>query len=76
MQTRTQSLIEVGTSYAIGFISSVILQLIVYPLFGIEVNLSQNLGLAVIFYAVAIVRGFGLRRFFNWLWESERNVAS
>lgn len=56
-------------SYVIGFVSSVVLQLIVYPWFGLEVNLMQNIGLAVIFYSVAITRGYCLRRLFNWLWR-------
>lgn len=66
-QTRRQSLIETLAGVAIGFAVSVLASLVIYPLFGHAFSLSQNVGITVVFTVLSIVRGYGVRRFFNWL---------
>ena len=69
-QTRRQSLIETVVGTAAGFVFSILLSIVVYPLFGHSFTLAQNAGITVIFTIASIARGYGVRRFFNWLWRA------
>lgn len=66
-QKRRHSLLETALSTAIGYVVAVVTQIAVFPLFGIDIELHQNLGIGAIFTAVSLVRGYGVRRLFNWL---------
>lgn len=70
IQTRRQSLIETVVGVAIGFALSMLASVIVYPLFGHSFTLAQNAGITVVFTVLSIARGYGVRRFFNWLWRA------
>lgn len=70
MQTRRQSLIETVVGVAIGFMLSMAASVVVYPMFGHGFTLAQNAGITVIFTVLSIARGYGVRRFFNWLWRT------
>lgn len=70
MQSRRQSLIETVAGVVIGFIVSMILSYIVYPAHGHTFTLAQNASITVIFTVASILRGYGVRRFFNWLWRT------
>ena len=64
------SLVESLTNVVIGYAVAVLTQLIVFPLFGLEVSLTQNLGIGLIFTGVSIARSYAIRRIFNgspWL---------
>ena len=69
MQTRRQSLIETIAGVAIGFAVSMVLSMIVYPLHGHRFTLTQNASITVIFTVASILRGYGVRRLFNWIWR-------
>ena len=49
MQSRKYSFIGVMTNYKTGYIKSVLIQLLVYPLFDIHVSLIDKFWLAAIF---------------------------
>lgn len=66
MQTRKQSLFETVLNTAIGYVISLAAQLAIFPLFGIRVPFHSNLAIGAAFTVVSIVRGFYVRRFFNW----------
>lgn len=66
-QTRRMSIIETVTGVAIGFAVSMAASLVVYPWFGHAFSLAQNAGITVIFTVLSIVRGYCVRRAFNWL---------
>jgi len=72
MQTKTQSLIETCINTAIGYLISLLAQLAIFPLFGIHVPLHSNLMIGAAFTVVSIVRGFFIRRFFNWLHSTRK----
>ena len=59
------SLVEAVTSAIIGYLVSVMTQFAVFPLFGLAVGVIQNLGMAVIFTAVSVLRAYALRRVFE-----------
>jgi hypothetical protein len=69
MQTRRQSLIETLAGVAIGYVVALLSQLAIFPLFGLTVPLSDNLLIGAWFTAISIVRGYYVRRLFNW-WRS------
>lgn len=64
-QSRLGSLIETVFNTAIGFGVAIASQVLVFPLFGIHVPLSTNLGIGAWFTAISIARGYMLRRWFN-----------
>lgn len=65
-QTRKQSLIEQCVSTAVGYVVALLTQMTVFPLFGLEVALHENLVIGLIFTGVSILRGYAVRRFFNY----------
>ncbi|SOD16385.1 DUF7220 family protein [Nitrosomonas ureae] len=65
MQTRAQSLTESFANVTIGYFVALVAQMIVFPLYEIEVSVSQNIQIGLIFTAVSIARSYLLRRFFN-----------
>lgn len=64
-QTRKESLIESLINTVIGFLITLGLAPIIYPWFGHEFTFSQNLGITAIFTVTSIIRGYGVRRWFN-----------
>ncbi len=64
-QTRAQSGLETILTNIIGFSSSVALQVVLFPLYGIHINLAQNTFLSAIAYVIALPRTYLLRRLFN-----------
>ena len=64
-QTRLESLAEVCLNVAIGWIVALLTQLLVFPLFGINVTVGQQLSISVIFTTVSIIRSYIIRRWFN-----------
>ena len=67
MQSRRQSMIETAASVAIGYLVALASQLAIFPLFGIHATLSDNLLIGAWFTVISIVRGYYVRRFFNWM---------
>lgn len=65
MQNKKQSLIETIISTVIGLLVSLITQIVVFPLYGLEVSFNQNIQITIIFTIVSIARGYLIRRFFN-----------
>ncbi len=64
-QTKLQSLIESITHTIIGLGTSIIIQLILYPMLSIPVSFGQNIIITSVFFAVSIVRQYVIRRIFN-----------
>lgn len=67
MQSKKMSLIETLSSVAIGYIISLAAQMIIFPIFEIEVSLTDNLLIGLFFTVVSIIRGYYIRRLFNWI---------
>lgn len=64
-QTKRQSLKETVISTFIGLAVSLIAQIVVFPLYNLEVSFNQNIQITIIFTIVSIVRGYFVRRYFN-----------
>ena len=64
-QSRLMSLVEAGTNVVVGYVIAVVTQIVVFPIFGVETTLADNLGIGAIFTAVSLGRSYALRRLFN-----------
>ena len=66
---------ESVTNVAIGLGVALAAQLVIFPLVGVEAQLSQNIQLAVAFTAVSLTRSYLVRRIFNWSESLEEGAA-
>lgn len=64
-QTKLGSLIEACINTAIGFVISLLLAMIVYPMFGHSFTMAQNFWITVIFTVSSIARSYAVRRWAN-----------
>lgn len=65
MQSKKQSLIESCVNILIGYVVALLSQLAIFPLFGINVPISDNLLIGVYFTIISLFRSYFVRRFFN-----------
>jgi len=66
-QTRIMSLIEAVANVVVGYGVAVIAQILVFPAFGLQTTLIQNLKIGAAFTGISLVRSFILRRLFEAL---------
>lgn len=66
-QSRLMSLVESLANVLVGYGVAVITQMLMFPLFGLVVTVTENLLIGLIFTAVSIVRSYALRRGFKAL---------
>ena len=66
-QSRLMSLVEALANVTVGYAVAVLVQIAVFPLFGLSVTYGQNFSIGLVFTAVSIVRGYLLRRLFDAL---------
>lgn len=66
-QSQKKSLIESVIQTIIGLGTSILIQVILYPMMGIPVTFSQNIIITLVFFFVSIVRGYLVRRMFEKL---------
>ena len=64
-QSRRMSLIEAISNVAVGFGLAIATQMLVFPLFGLDASLEENLALGSIFTGISIARSYLLRRLFE-----------
>ena len=60
MRSLVESFIDVGS----GFILATVLQLLVFPFFGLYPSLTDSAGIAIIFTCISILRSWMWRLFF------------
>lgn len=72
-QRKRWSLFETIASTAIGFTVTFLAQFIIYPIFSIETSAGTNFALASFFTIVSILRGYFVRRLFNWIEHGRDN---
>ncbi|ANK79881.1 MAG: hypothetical protein TEF_03035 [Rhizobiales bacterium NRL2] len=66
-QSRAMSLVEAVANVAVGFGVAVVTQILIFPVFGLQTTLVQNLNMGAVFTVVSIARSFALRRLFEAL---------
>lgn len=64
-QSKKMSFYESLTNVTVGYVFAVASQLIIFPLFGIYLPLSDNLIMGLYFTVLSVIRSYALRRVFN-----------
>ena len=64
-QSRRMSLVEAVTNVVVGFAVALLTQIIVFPLFDLEVTLGENLAIGALFTIASLCRAYVLRRLFE-----------
>lgn len=65
-QTKKHSLLESIMNVAVGYGIAILSQIAIFPLFGIDIPLRDNLLIGLFFTVISIVRSYAIRRVFNW----------
>lgn len=65
MQSKKHSAVESAANIAVGYIVNVLAIALLFPLFGIQISLQQNLFIGVFFIFTSLARSYMLRRLFN-----------
>lgn len=66
-QSHTMSLVEAVANVVVGYGVAVVTQMLVFPVFGLQTTLAQNLKFGAVFTVVSILRSYVIRRVFNSL---------
>ena len=61
------SAVEASLNVLIGYLVSVLANILILPLFGYDVTVADSFAIGLAFTAVSLVRSYALRRWFNWL---------
>ena len=64
-QSRTMSLVEALANVVAGYGIAVVSQILIFPAFGVQMTVAQNVKLASAFTLISICRSFALRRIFE-----------
>lgn len=64
-QSRLMSLVESIANMIVGYGVAVVTQILIFPVFGLQTTLAQNLQMGAVFTIVSIARSFALRRAFE-----------
>lgn len=65
MQSQRQSLIEAIANVVVGYALAVLTQSVVFPWFGLQVSLGDNLAIGAMFVMISLLRSYTLRRLFE-----------
>ena len=68
MQSKRMSLVEALANLIVGYLGSVAIFHLVLPLFGIYPSVGQSFSVVFIFAVWGVVKSYGIRRFFNFLY--------
>ena len=64
-QSRLMSLVESVANVVVGYGVAVVTQILIFPVFGLQTTLGQNLAMGGVFTIVSLARSFLLRRLFE-----------
>jgi hypothetical protein len=59
------SLVEAVANVIVGYGVAVVTQILIFPIFGLQTTLGQNLAMGGVFTIVSLFRSFALRRLFE-----------
>ena len=64
-QPRLMSLVEAVANVIVGYGVAVVTQILIFPVFGLQTTLAQNLKMGAVFTIVSLGRSYALRRLFE-----------
>jgi hypothetical protein len=59
------SLVESSANVVVGYGLAVLTQILVFPIFGLQASVGENLLIGGVFTVISVIRSFALRRLFN-----------
>jgi hypothetical protein len=59
------SLVEAVANVVVGYGVAVVTQILIFPIFGLQTTLAQNLNMGAVFTIVSLGRSYALRRLFE-----------
>ena len=65
MQTKFQSLLESFINILIGYLTALLSQILIFPLFNSYVSIQDNLMIGLYFTIISLIRSYLIRRHFN-----------
>ena len=72
VQRKIYSFIEAWANVIIGAGVALLSQIVIFPLYEINITLSTNLWLMAWFTLISIIRSYCVRRMFNWVHTNTR----
>lgn len=75
-QSRMMSAVETATNIAVGFVISLISQVVIFHAYDVKLSLGDNVAITLWFTGISIIRSYALRRFFNSLHKENKNASS
>lgn len=76
MQSKLQSFTEAVAQTVIGYAIALAAQYVIFPIYGIHIQHTAHLQISAVFVGISLVRGYVLRRVFNWLHANFRGAAA
>lgn len=65
MQTKKHSLLESLVNISIGYLTALLSQFLIFPLFDINIPIQDNLLIGFYFTLISLIRSYLIRRYFN-----------
>ena len=65
MQSKLQSLIESFANILIGYLTALLSQVLIFPIFDINVSFQDNLLIGLYFTIISLIRSYLVWRYFN-----------
>ena len=65
MQSKLHSLLESITNILIGYVVAIISQVVIFPIYEINVSLETNVYIGLWFTLISLIRSYLVRRYFN-----------
>ena len=75
-QSRRMSLVEAVANVVVGYVIAVLTQMLVFPIFGLQVSLADNLAIGLAFTTISLARSYVLRRLFEALRSREAETVT
>lgn len=75
-QTKKHSMLESIANIAIGYGVALASQILIFPLYGIHIPLSDNIAIGIWFTVISLIRSYVLRRWFNRVTVKEKVTAN
>lgn len=69
MQSRKMSVVETLANYTVGIPIAVAITHYLLPVFGYQASLDRDIFVTSVYTLASVIRSFGVRRFFNWIWH-------
>ena len=64
-QSKSRSWKEAFTNIAIGYLINFVANLVVFPMFGYNITIADNIVIGLVFTVISVVRQYVVRRYFN-----------